>query len=77
MGNLTREAVLQITGPLDDHSIAEIIGLGAEPIEVIAAKQWLDGNEQLPHPVTAHPRGAIINRIREILAIAGQNWEEP
>ena len=63
---LTREQVVEITGPLDDLKLAEIIATGASLPQITAAKMMLAGCEPVGSDL-GHDGDAVTRRILEIL----------
>jgi hypothetical protein len=43
----TRRDIIEAFGPLDDVTVAEILGMGATPQEIAEAKAWLANDEAL------------------------------
>ncbi len=44
---LTRDDIVRILGPLDDRTIAEVIGIGATPEELEEAHAWVVNDEAM------------------------------
>lgn len=63
---LTSEEVIEITGPLDDLKIAEIIASGANLAQITAAKMMLAGGEPVAE-VLGHAEEPETQRVYEIL----------
>ena len=63
---LTHEQVVEITGPLDDLKVAEIIATGASLPQITAAKMMLAGGEAVGS-VLGHDGDALTRRVLEIL----------
>ena len=72
---LTHEQVVEITGPLDDLKLAEIIATGASLPQITAAKLMLAGGEPVGS-VLGHDNDAVTRRVLEILQSEEADWEE-
>jgi hypothetical protein len=62
-GSLTRACITSVLGQVDDHLAVEIIGTGATPDELIAAKAWLSNDEAMinaGHHLAAGRVGALV-----------------
>lgn len=72
---LTSDQVVDILGPLDDLRLAEILGTGATPAEVIEAKRWVagykrtlgDGDDMRP---------SIVTRLCDLIRAEDPGWDE-
>jgi hypothetical protein len=61
--SLTRACITSVLGQVDDHLAVEIIGTGATPDELIAAKAWLSNDEAMinaGHHVATGRVGALV-----------------
>ncbi len=63
MGHLTRNDVTRAFGPLDDMTIAGIIGTGATAEELAEAQAWMANDEPLMNAGRPLPGG----RVRELI----------
>ncbi|MPZ41055.1 MAG: hypothetical protein GEU95_24025 [Rhizobiales bacterium] len=45
--SLTRDDVVRILGPVDDQTIAQVIGIGATPDELAEARAWVVNDESM------------------------------
>jgi hypothetical protein len=45
--SLTRDDIIQILGPVDDRTIAEVIGIGATSEELEEARAWVVNDEAM------------------------------
>lgn len=44
---LTRDDIVQILGPVDDRTVAQVIAVGATPEELAEARAWIVNNESM------------------------------
>ena len=72
---LTHAEVVEITGPLDDLKVAEIIGTGAGLPQITAAKMMLAGDEAVGS-VLGHEGDAVTRQVLEILQSEDPDSEE-
>lgn len=75
MAAVTATFVRQELGELNDLEIARIIELGATEADVLEARAWLDGDEQIAREL-AEPRSGIIEQIIAIAQMALAEEEE-
>jgi hypothetical protein len=68
MGHLTRNDVTRAFGPLDDMTIAGIIGTGATTEELAEAQAWMANDEPLMNAGRPLPSG----RVRELVDILAE-----
>ena len=68
MSRLTRDDVIKAVGPIDDVTIAEIIGTGATADELAEAKAWIVNDEALLNAGKPLPSG----RVRELIDILAE-----
>jgi hypothetical protein len=68
MNRITRDDVTAAIGPIDDVTIAEIIGTGATVDELAEAKAWLANDE----PLINAGRPLAIGRVRELVDILSE-----
>ena len=68
MGHLTRDDITRAFGPLDDVTIAEIIGTGATADELAEAQAWAVNDEPLMNAGKPLPGG----RVRELIDILAE-----
>jgi hypothetical protein len=67
MTRATRDDVIKALGPIDDVTIAEIIGTGATVDEVAEAQAWLVNDEPLMNAGKPLPSGRV-GQLIEILS---------
>ena len=75
MTRVTRDDITKAVGPVDDVTIAEIIGTGATVEELAEAQAWIANDE----PLMNDGRPLATGRVRElvdILAELEQNEDE-
>jgi len=65
MTRLTRHDIAEALGPLDDVTIAEIIGTGATVSELAEAQAWMANDE----PLTNAGRPLATGCVRELIDI--------
>lgn len=65
---LTRDEVRAVAGPVDDITIAEIVGTGATREELIEALAWVENDEAMLDEGRHLASGGRIGRLVEILA---------
>ena len=68
MRRLTRDDVIKAVGPIDDVTIAEIIGTGATADELAEAQAWIVNDEALLNAGKPLPSG----RVRELIDILAE-----
>jgi hypothetical protein len=69
MGRVTRDDIARAVGPVDDVSIAEIIGTGATVDELTEAQAWIVNDEPLVNagkPLPSGRVGALIQILTEL-----------
>jgi hypothetical protein len=72
----TRNNIIAMLGPVDDLTIAEIIGMGATAEELTEAANWVVNDEALMNIGEPLPRGRV-SRLVEIIAALKESEEEP
>jgi hypothetical protein len=75
MKRVTREDVTKAVGPVDDVTIAEIIGTGATADELAEAQAWIANDEPLMNAGRPLPGGRVRDLI-EILSEFDPNEED-
>ncbi|MDB5609102.1 MAG: hypothetical protein JWP25_6002 [Bradyrhizobium sp.] len=75
MRRVTREDVTKAFGPVDDVTIAEIIGTGATADELAEAQAWIANDEPLMNAGRPLPSGRVRDLI-EILAEFDANEDD-
>ena len=65
---ITREEVRAILGPVDDVTVAEIIGAGATREELVEARAWVENDEAMLNEGRDIPSGGRMSRLVEILS---------
>lgn len=73
---MTRKDIIAMLGPVDDLTIAEIIGMGATVEELTEAANWVVNDEALMNIGEPLPRGRV-SRLVEIIAALKEAEEEP
>jgi hypothetical protein len=68
MKRVTREDVTKAVGPVDDVTIAEIIGTGATADELAEAQAWIANDE----PLMNAGRPLAIGRVRDLIEILAE-----
>ena len=68
MSRLTRDDVIKAVGPIDDVTIAEIIGTGATADELAEAQAWIVNDDALLNAGKPLPSG----RVRELIDILAE-----
>jgi hypothetical protein len=69
MSRVTRDDIARAVGPVDDASIAEIIGTGATVGELAEAQAWIVNDEPLMNagrPLPSGRVGALIQILSEL-----------
>lgn len=69
---VTEEFLVRELGPLDDLTRARILALGATAAEIIEAREWLDGEEEVEAGL-GHPSS---DRVRRIVTLLRDTWDE-
>jgi hypothetical protein len=67
MNRITRDDVTKVAGPVDDVTIAEMIGTGATTDELAEAQAWIVNNEPLMNAGKPLPSGRV-GQLVDILA---------
>jgi len=67
MKRVTRDDVIKAIGPVDDVTIAEIIGTGATADELAEAQAWMVNDEALMNAGKSLPSGRV-GELIDILA---------
>ncbi len=67
MKRVTRDDVIKAIGPVDDVTIAEIIGTGATANELAEAQAWMVNDEALMNAGKSLPSGRV-GELIDILA---------
>ena len=75
MGHLTRNDLTRAVGPLDDVTIAGIIGTGATAEELAEAQAWIVNDEPLMNAGRPLPSGRV-RQLVDILAELGSSEED-
>jgi len=68
---VTEEFLLTELGPLDELTQARILALGATAAEVIEAREWLEGEEEVESTL-GHPSS---ERVRRLVVLLRDFWE--
>jgi hypothetical protein len=68
MKRVTRDDIIKAVGPIDDVTIAEIIGTGATVEELAEAQAWIVNDEPLMNAGKPLPSG----RVGELVAILSE-----
>ena len=68
MKRVTRDDVIKAIGPVDDVTIAEIIGTGATADELAEAQAWIINDDPLLNAGKPLPSG----RVRELIDILAE-----
>jgi hypothetical protein len=68
MQRVTRDDVISAVGPVDDVTIAEIIGTGATADELAEAQAWIVNDDPLLNAGKPLPSG----RVRELIDILAE-----
>ena len=68
MTRVTRDDITKAVGPVDDVTIAEIIGTGATVEELAEAQAWIANDE----PLMNDGRPLAIGRVRELVDILAE-----
>lgn len=74
MTDLTRDAIEQVVGSLDDDIVAEIIATGASREELVEAFEWLYADDVMARELHREPSGRVAE-LCEILS-RGQAGDE-
>lgn len=62
----TAQSVVEVFGPLDDATIAEILAIGATRADLVEARAWIDAGDVMGETRQAAPR-LVVERICEIV----------
>lgn len=73
MTKLTREDVSEIMGRMDDLRVAEIIGTGATPAELVEGKRWAAGDQRTIGD-DEELRAIVVTRVCDILRAEEPEW---
>lgn len=65
---LTRDDLRAVIGPVDDITVAEIIGTGATREELVEARAWVENDEAMLNEGRHIPSGGRMSRLVEILS---------
>jgi len=76
MKRVTREDIAKSVGPVDDVSIAEIIGTGATVDELTEAQAWIANDEPLMNAGKPLPSGRV-GALIQILTELEPNEDDP
>ena len=68
MNRITREDVITAIGPVDDVTIAQIIGTGATVKELAEAKAWIANDE----PLINAGKPLATGRVRELIDLLSE-----
>jgi hypothetical protein len=69
MTRISRDDVTKAFGPVDDVTVAQIIGTGASPEELAEAKAWLSNDEPLMNagkPLAKGRVGELVDILTEL-----------
>jgi hypothetical protein len=80
MTNITRDDVTKAVGPVDDVTIARIIGTGASAEELAEAKAWIANDEPLINagkPLAKGRIGELVDLLTEVELTEEENEEGP
>ena len=80
MTNITRDDVTKAVGPVDDVTIARIIGTGASAEELAEAKAWIANDEPLINagkPLAKGRVGELVDLLTEVELTEEENEEGP
>lgn len=72
---LTREAVIEVTGRIEDWKIARIIATGATADEVLEAHSWLNEQGDLGAETERSMAGNVA-RVYDVLTAVEIEWDE-
>ena len=72
MPHITRDDVIRVIGSVDDMLIAQIVGLGATPDELMEAYAWLSNDEAMMNS----GRPLASSRVGQLIAILERFDEE-
>lgn len=72
---LSHQDVTAMLGPLDDVTIAQIIGTGASPHELAQAHAWLTNNEPLMNAGKPLPSGRVGQLVEIVAAIEDEETD--
>jgi hypothetical protein len=75
MTRISRDDVTKAFGPVDDVTVAQIIGTGASPEELAEAKAWLSNDEPLMNAGKPLAKGRVGDLV-EILTEFEDSEEE-
>jgi hypothetical protein len=75
MTRISRDDVTKAFGPVDDVTVAQIIGTGASPEELAEAKAWLSNDEPLMNAGKPLAKGRVGDLV-EILTELEDSEEE-
>ena len=75
MTRISRDDVTKAFGPVDDVTVAQIIGTGASPEELAEAKAWLSNDEPLMNAGKPLAKGRV-GHLVEILTDLEDSEEE-
>ena len=75
MTRISRDDVTKAFGPVDDVTVAQIIGTGARPEELAEAKAWLSNDEPLMNAGKPLAKGRVGDLV-EILTEFEDSEEE-
>jgi hypothetical protein len=75
MTRISRDDVTKAFGPVDDVTVAQIIGTGASPEELAEAKAWLSNDEPLMNAGKPLAKGRVGDLV-EILTDLEDSEEE-
>jgi len=72
---LTREAIADVLGPVDDATAAEIAQVGATRTELAEAHAWLVSDEAMINEMRPLPKGRVA-QVLEILRAMGMEDDD-
>lgn len=76
MATLTRQAVEDILGPVDNALVAEIAATGATPAELQEAHAWVMSDDALVNDFRPMPKGRVAELVEILYRQEGPAGEE-
>jgi hypothetical protein len=76
MTRISREDVTKAFGPVDDVTVAQIIGTGASPEELAEAKAWLSNDEPLMNAGKPLAKGRVGDLVEILTELEDSEEEE-
>ena len=77
MTRITRDDVTKAFGPIDDVTIAQIIGTGATPEELAEAKAWIANDEPLMNAGKPLAKGRVGELVDILTELDASEEDEP